>query len=201
MLRYIVEKNGGIVIWNEGNKSASVYLNGKLAVFSADNYDIVNGRMLVENGILMNIFGLTLDQASHNAFDEFYSSDDTALSFGLRYQREAQSKETTYNGNPILGVEAGAFIHESPTGKYYYATPFWGGHNNVVLGLFENTHAGQQYIRNEQVGIVHIHPACPPSCHLNNQFSDQDIWYSDKLNLIMYVITPEAGMLIHIPSR
>lgn len=59
-------------------------MNDKTKTYTVANWDveIKNGRVIIDNKVLINDFGLREDESLHNARDYFDSPDNTAYAFG-----------------------------------------------------------------------------------------------------------------------
>ena len=112
MLRYIIEKNGGTVEWNEDTGVATATIGDKTVEY---NERVVNGRMIVDSDQLVSDFGLSSNQSIHLTNDEFYSELDTVVAFGYMYYPKSQSSTEWPNG-----CEYGTFIYQNKNNTFSY---------------------------------------------------------------------------------
>ena len=143
MLRYIIEKNGGSVTYDEDTGSTVINMPGydpmtlsaindgqvTVSVQGYESFTIdaasINGKLVVNSQFLMDNFALGEMQATHLTTDPFWSADDAAMAFGLKY-------------NPISvkeGVEYGCNIYDYGDGTFSYGDVTKGGPNSVNISV------------------------------------------------------------------
>ena len=99
MLKYIAEKNGLIVEWDEKYKCTRVTdpKTGLYKEYNAWRYTISNGRMLVDSAEIAKDFGLEDGpNLYHQPGDRFETADDAAMAWGLTYNDNSISSDREY---------------------------------------------------------------------------------------------------------
>jgi len=213
ILSFIIEKNGGVVVNtvfdNEGSLFSMTVSIGDITrgYNVGGSLRVVGGHAVIDHQLLMNHFGLTQAQATHQPGDLFPTSTDAALALFLMY-------------NPGDWYEWGAWIHRVTgiTGTrnspgqifsgYTFGRPFQGAHDNVIWGMirgsFGRSHVNRgafpspvTMVTTTTAALFHTHPRC--NCHDSFRMSEPDIWFSNFSSTTMYVATPESGLLRHRP--
>jgi len=214
ILRYIIEKNGGSVVNTLYNRDGSirsmtVNMGGVTRGYAVgQSLSIVGGQAVIDHRTLMNHFGLTQTQATHQSGDLFTTSTDAALAFYLTY----------FDNSRDHWYERGAFIYRVWTGPlargntnvgtgFTFGRVFEGTHDHVIGGMVRNWFSNPGGLNSDismasKIGMIHTHPSC--DCHnfnANNNFSGPDLRFGDISGLIMYLATPERGLLRREPRR
>jgi len=173
MLRYIIEKNGGTVTWCDDLRAALVNMPGfrEFVIYG----ELRHERLVVDPVVLSTLFGLSHEQATHQAWDAFSSMDSAAIAFALMHTDHADYiyKEI---GAAIYAVRTGPL--RNPRIHYTFGTPWIGQEYNVVAGVVGRA-IGGIFVRGggwepgrpdraDWVALAHTHPAG------NNWFSSQD---------------------------
>ena len=188
LLRYIAEKNGGRVTWNQSSRTATVHMPG-FDPISGISGVIVNGRMIIERSFFMDNFGLSINQASHMPYDRFRSKDSALLAWALMYH----PRSTSFAQFP-LGSEWGTWIYRDTdnTGLYMFgARPTQRGDAWVILPT--QNHAF------EPVGWIHTHPN-PGYRWIVEEFSSADARVSAFFGVPGFLVAPSGALRRIDPS-
>jgi len=203
ILRYIIEKNNGTLIWNSSTQTATVYIPGHRAIEIGGT--MMNNRLVVYSSILMDSFGLTREQALHMPGDIFSSMDSAALALYLMYNSDDQYEwgawiysVTVFDGNMSMP-------HPNASGHLGYTFGWWfeGSHDTVWPEMF--TQGSEPFainysglgtaLPNSRVALFHTHPLC--RCHNPVGMSVWDKRLSNWTGWVVYAATPESGLLRH----
>jgi len=145
----------------------------------------MNGRLLIDNEVLMEDFGISESQSLHLARDYFNTLDDAAVAFSLMYNPKSISGNVEYSANLF----------------YYYGNYF-----------FENVDKGTAYrpeviddwgtMTGMRVGHVHTHGAYERDLgHWNYSFSPPDKNLAKKYGMPFYMATPDGLIKKYDPSK
>ena len=179
MLRYIVEKNNGSVVWNSNRGTVTVYMPGfKPLEVSGKN---INGRTVVDSQFLMDNFALTEDQATHSVGESFNSADDAALAWGLMYNEQSISEQKEFS--------SAIYINSSGRYSFYY----------VKKGSYKSTALPDPPARHITVAYIHSH-GCRDSRYMDEDFSSNDKNTAKKKNTPLYLVTPGGKLKVYDPS-
>jgi len=210
MIDYIAQKNHGFTShWSCGS-----YVSVWMGVTSrgratSHRYAMVDlrvsdqGHVLIGHTTLMNDFGLTFAQATHQPWDRFSSMDSAAVAFSLMWTGMATALNNTFPN-----LEIGAMIYRvntgnifRPTTHYTFGIPWAGGvltdgvlGANVVFGLVYNmlpfTSGRGRPLRSSQVALAHTHPQSMPG------FSAGDRFLANNFMPVFYSRNPGPGQLV-----
>ncbi len=99
---YIAEKNGGSAKAsydkNGYTSSVTISMNDKTKTYTVASGDVevIHGKAIIDNELLMNDFDLSEEQSLHNEGDVFHNVDDVALAFGLMYYDTSKEEKQEY---------------------------------------------------------------------------------------------------------
>ena len=134
MIRYAVERQGGVVIFHSDTRDVTVVMpmfttygivvDRRVTYSGLDN---VNGRLIINSDRLAADFYRTAESFWHQTGDIFHSAEDAALAFGLSYISRSNHAEPRR-------IEYGAAIYRNQDGTYTFGQ-VWRG----VFGFTENS--------------------------------------------------------------
>ena len=183
---YIIERNGGTVDSQSETDDVTVTHKGKSVVYNRLHYTIINGRIAIDNTLLMKDFGFTENQTLHYPLETFNTVEDAAAAFLL------MTMPKTHDDNR----ERGSYIYEK-NGYYYYFTDFPNGHSDVIANVIANfsSRIGRP------AAFVHTHPYC--ICHDGASFSDPDKSLTGFPFFLkaVYLGTPLGAFMRYTPDR
>ena len=185
MMRYVIEKNGGDVEWNEDTQTAKVTMNveGNVVVKEYSG-EIINGRMVVDSKQLSDDFGISEKRFKHKKNDVFYSVEDAAMAFGLSYNLKSIDEESEY----------GCTIYKKNEDEYSFDDIIKGDDEGVTHEFNDERLA---------VAVVHTHGAYAVfdendtinRSYGNDVFSVGDAVSATKYNVPVYLITPGGNFM------
>ena len=185
MMRYVIEKNGGDVEWNEDTQTAKVTMNveGNVVVKEYSG-EIINGRMVVDSKQLSDDFGISEKRFKHKKNDAFYSVEDAAMAFGLSYNLKSIDEESEY----------GCTIYKKNEDEYSFDDIIKGDDEGVTHEFNDERLA---------VAVVHTHGAYAVfdendtinRSYGNDVFSVGDAVSATKYNVPVYLITPGGNFM------
>ena len=163
MAYYIAKKNDGTFTstTSQGNiTGVTIQIGDITRTFSSSDITYSMGHILMEHSLLMQEFGLTRLQATHQPWDRFGSMDSAAIAFSLMHTARSTA----------MHREIGAIIYSVRTGfggnartHYTFGNPWVGGEYDVAWGLVGrvlSSVAGGEVgrpLRSSMAALAHTH--------------------------------------------
>ena len=195
IVTYIAEKNNGSVVYSEKNffgiggwdKKIAITIGETTKEYSIGKEDskvkIVNGKSVMDSQILIDDFGLSETQATHQSGDEFDTDEHAAIAWGFSYNGISISNNTEY---------ASAIYIDN--GKYKYTDPLGGNNDSVSV---PSAPSGKKLS-----SVIHAHGAYDAR-YDNENFSGKrgDEGVADYLEVPIYVTTPGGKIKKYDPNK
>jgi len=190
LLEYILERNaqqvaGFTYSTDRQGRILSLTINGvakEYRVSRSGVYETGQGRLVFSSDLLMMDFGLTREQATHQAGDRFNTLNDAVVAWALTY----------YPRTVTQGIEFGAMLHGTEEDGFFWGDLVTGARTNINLSYAFD--AATEPV----VATIHTHPNI--FGYNPNSPSRGDRMANFAMRVPGYIATPNSNVIWHPSS-